>query len=346
MRVLVTGATGLIGCHAAARLAAEGHEVRALVRDAAKLARVLAPFPGAAERVEARVGDVNDAASLRAALAGCDAALHAAGVFSHALADAERLRRVNVEGTRGVLGAAAEAGLAPIVHVSSMLALFPPPGPVQRADDPVARPRGMYAATKAEGERIARGLQQAGAPVVCVYPSSTHGPYDPTVGSGPELIASTVRSGRVLVTEGGLAYTDVRDLAALLAALFASVAPPPRLMAPSSFLPHARYHALLCELTGRVLAPVRIPGAVLRAMGRAGDLRQRLLRRSARLTSEAAAVLTRSVPVDDAPARKLLGRDPIPLEESFRDLLVWMHRAGVLRSYHVGRLAEARGAPR
>jgi nucleoside-diphosphate-sugar epimerase len=232
---------------------------------------------------------------VRTALAGCDGALHCAGVFSHDLADAERLRRVNVEGTRCVLGAAAEAGLEPIVHVSSMLAMFPPPGPWLRADDPVTRPRGMYAATKADAERIARGLQDGGARVAIVYPSSTHGPHDPTLGSGPELIANTLRSGRVLVTQGGLAYTDVRDLAALLAALFAPGAHPRRIMAPSTFLPHARYHALLCELTGRRLEPLRIPGWCLRAMGRAGDLRQRLLGRPVQLTSEAAAVLTRSV---------------------------------------------------
>jgi nucleoside-diphosphate-sugar epimerase len=346
VKVLVTGATGLIGCHAAARLAAAGHEVRALVRDPAKLARVLAPFPGAAARVEACAGDATDAQSVRAALAGCDGALHCAGVFSHDLADAERLRQVNVEGTRCVLGAAAEAGLDPIVHVSSMLAMFPPAGERLRADDPVTRPRGMYAATKADAERIARGLQDGGARVAIVYPSSTHGPHDPTLGSGPELIANTLRSGRVLVTQGGLAYTDVRDLAALLAALFAPGERPRRIMAPSAFLPHARYHALLCELTGRALEALRIPGALLRAMGRAGDLRQRLLGRSVQLTSEAAAVLTRSVPVDDAPARERLGAEPIPLEDSFRDLLVWMHQAGVLSARCVGRLAgEPAGAP-
>jgi nucleoside-diphosphate-sugar epimerase len=338
LRILVTGATGLVGCHAAARLAAAGHEVRALVRDPAKLARVLAPFR---VRVEARAGDVTDPGSVEQALAGCEGVLHAAGVFSHDLGAAERLRRVNVEGTRNVLGAAARGATGPIVHVSSLLALrLPPPGPQQRADDPVARPRAMYAATKAAAERIARELQERGARLAIVYPSSTHGPCDPTVGSGPEFIANALRAGRVLVTEGGLSYTDVRDLAALLAALFAPGARARRLLAPASFLTHARAHALLCELTGRPLAATRLPGWGIRLLGRAGDLRQRWLRRTTPLTGEAALVLTRSVPVDDAEARRILGADPIPIERSFRDVLVWMHRAGVLEARHVGRLAS------
>jgi len=340
VRILVTGATGLIGCHAAARLVAAGHEVRALVRDPAKLARVLAPFPGAAAGVEARRGDLGDAPAVAAALAGCDGALHCAGVFSHELASAERLRRVNVEGARGVLSAAAEAGARAIVHVSSLVALrFPPPGPEQRADDPVGRPRAMYGATKARAEEIARELAARGAPVSIVYPSSVHGPHDPTVGSGPEFISGAIRAGRVLVTEGGLSYTDVRDLADLLAALFAGPRAPARWMAPARFLSHERYHALLCEITGRRLAALRLPGRALRLLGSAGDLRQRLLGHELRLTREAAEILTRSTPVDDRAARALLGRDPIAIERSFRDLLVWMHAAGVLAAGHVGRLA-------
>jgi len=343
MKILVTGATGLIGSHAAARLAADGHAVRALVRSPEKLVRVLAPFPGAAAAVEPVEGDVLDAAGVAAALAGAEGVLHCAGVFSHERADAEQLRRVNVEGTRAVLESAAAAGARPIVHVSSMLALFPPPGPVLRADDPVTHPRGMYAATKADADRFARSLEERGAAVSIVYPGSVHGPNDPTLGSGPAFLANAMRAGRVLVTQGGLAYTDVRDLAALLAALFRIPSPPPRIVAPSFFVTHARFHALVCELTGRRIAASRLPGALLRGLGHAGDLRQRLFGRRAALSHEAALVLTQSVPLDDAEARRLLGGAPRTPEDSFRDLFRWLHAAKALAPHHVGRLADTEG---
>jgi nucleoside-diphosphate-sugar epimerase len=342
VKLLVTGATGLIGSHACARLLDAGHALRALVREPAKLVRVLAPFPGAATRVEPCAGDVTDPRSVAAALAGCGGLLHCAGLFSHALGDAETLRRTNVEGTRVVLEAAAAAGLARIVHVSSMLALSPR-GSRLRPDDPVASPRALYAATKAAAEHVARGVGARGAPLTIVYPASVHGPDDPSVGSGPDFVARALREGRVLVCPGGLAWTDVRDLAALLAGLFAPGPQPARLMAPSFFLSHARFHALLCELTGRELRAQRLPGFALRALGRLGDLGQRWLGRPAALTHEAALVLTRSVPLDDAEARARLGRAPAPPEPSFRDLLVWLHGAGVLEAYHVGRLAQRRG---
>ncbi len=339
MRILVTGATGLIGCHAVARLAAAGHAVRALVRDPAKLERVLAPFGSELGQVTSHPGDITDVASVRRALRHCDALLHCAGAFSHDLADAARIEQVNVEGTRIVLGVSADVGLEKMVFISSMLALFPPKSDVMSPDDPVTQPRAMYAATKAAAERGARRLQARGVPLAIVYPGSTQGPHDPTIGGGPELIANSLRAGRVLVTEGGLAYTDVRDLATLLAALFSGTPHPARLFAPSFFVTHARNHALLCELTGRAIKADRIPGAALRLMGRLGDLGQRFGRR-AQLTREAAEVLTRSVPLDDADARKLLNREPISDEASFRDLLGWMHEVGFLEAKHVGSLVR------
>jgi dihydroflavonol-4-reductase len=343
MRILVTGATGLIGVHAVARLLEAGHGVRVLLREPRRLAPALCPLGGKPEEVEVATGDVRDARAVGSALAGCDGLLHCAGLFSSALADRDLLWDVNVEGTRTALGAAVEMGLERIVFVSSVLALFPPRGPLMTADDEVTEPRSMYAATKAEAERFARSLRPAKTRVSIVYPAACHGPHDPTFSAGPQLVAQALRTGEVLVTEGGLPYTDVRDLADVIAALFDAAEPPARLMGPAFYLRHERYRALLSELTARPLKARRVPGWLLRAMGRFGDLTQRF-GRPALLTSEAAQVLTRSVPSDQTAARALLRREAVPEAASFRDLLTWMHEAGHLDAKAVGRLAGG-GSP-
>lgn len=349
MRILVTGATGLIGGHATAQLLAAGHRVRAFVREASKLDRVLAPIVGgdacepslAARGLEVAIGDLADAASIERALEGCQGLLHCAGLFSPDVDSAALLEEINVEGTRRVLEAGVAASLERIVHVSSILALFPPAGPEMKADDPVTQPRSMYAATKARAERIARSLQSA-APLTIVYPAAVQGPEDPTFSIGPQLVANALSQGKVLLTTGGLPYSDARDLAAVIVAVFAGATTSTRLMAPSFYVPHDRYRALLESLTGRTLSAQRVPGWGLRAMGRLGDLAQRL-GRDAQLTYEAAEVLTRSVPVDDREARRILGREPISDEDSFRDLIRWMVRAGHLDAAFAGRLATTPG---
>ena len=339
MRILVTGATGLVGCHAVSALLAAGHRLRVFVREPAKVDRVLAPFGRQSADVEVATGEITDASSVDAALVDCEALLHCAGLFSPKLADGDLLERVNFEGTRVVVEAAISHRLEQIVFVSSMLALMPSKGPRVTAEDDVTRPQSMYASTKARAERLVRELQERGAPITIVYPAACQGPDDPTLSTGPQLVVNAVRDGGTLVTEGGLAYTDVRDLAAVLSAVFAGKTTARRLMAPSFFLTHERYHALLSELTGRELRAKRVPGWLMRGMGRLGDLSQRF-GRQALLTSEAASVLTRSVPVDDREARRCLGREPITAEASFRDLLDWLGRTGQLESESLGRLAE------
>jgi dihydroflavonol-4-reductase len=329
MRILVTGATGLIGCHAVATLLDAGHQVRVFVREPAKLDRVLLPLGKSRADVEIATGEITDASSVDAALPGCDGLLHCAGLFSPELSEAVRLERVNVEGTRVVLEAARKAAVERTVFISSMLALFPPEGPLQTSEDDVSQPRSMYARTKARAECIAREFQAAGAPITIVYPAACQGPDDPTLSTGPQLVVNALRDGRSLVTEGGLPYTDVRDLALLLKAIFDGETSTSRLMAPSFFLTHDRYHALLSEISGRPLRAIRVPGWLMRVMGRCGDLLQ-YLGRSTLLTSEAAAVLTRSVPFDDREARALLGREAISAEASFRALVDWLVRAGHL----------------
>ena len=67
MRALVTGATGFIGSHVTRALLRRGYEVRVLVRRGCDQRNIQGLD------VEVALGDLCEPASLRAALAGCDA---------------------------------------------------------------------------------------------------------------------------------------------------------------------------------------------------------------------------------------------------------------------------------
>lgn len=340
MKALVTGATGLLGCHITAALLAAGHEVRALVRDPARLTQALAPFGVDDVRLEATVGDLLDDTSVTAALAGREAVVHAAGYFSNDVSQADRMRAINVEAPKRLFLAAADARIDPIIYISSILALFPPPGDCQRADDPVQAPEGVYAQTKADAERAARDCQARGLPVVTIYPGAVHGPHDPTFSIGPQMIANFLRTGTVLVTENGLVYTDVRDIARLAVAVLEPGRGPRRYMFGGNFLSHSELHALLSALTGRPLRSQQLPGWLLRALGRLGDLGTRVFGKQPDLTYEKALVLTASVPCDDTPAITEFGLEPLSAKKSFSDLLRWMYTSGRLSAAEVGRLAD------
>ena len=102
MTVLVTGGTGFVGSHVAARLRASGRAVRLLVRDPAKPARV--PVLRDVTGLDVVAGDVTDRDSVERALDGCTAVVHSAAHVSLAERDAERVEAVNVGGTRNGWG--------------------------------------------------------------------------------------------------------------------------------------------------------------------------------------------------------------------------------------------------
>ncbi|HEY2427355.1 MAG TPA: SDR family NAD(P)-dependent oxidoreductase, partial [Acidimicrobiales bacterium] len=174
MRVMVTGGTGFVGAHTVKALVDAGHSVRLLVRTPAKIDEVLKPL--GVNAPDYVVGDMTDEASVEAAMEGCDGALHAAAVVALDQRRAAAVLEANPRGAEVVLGAAVRRGLDPIVHVSSVSALFAPGVEVIHADLPPTRWGSGYGRSKAKAEEVARRLQEAGAPVVITYPGAVLGP--------------------------------------------------------------------------------------------------------------------------------------------------------------------------
>jgi nucleoside-diphosphate-sugar epimerase len=110
-RVLVTGATGMLGSSVVDAFREAGWDVRALVRDPERAGWLADLGVGLAP------GDLVDAASIRSAARGCDVVVHAAAAIG-AGSDMEAFEKVNVVGTQAVVAAAYRAG-ARLVHMSS-----------------------------------------------------------------------------------------------------------------------------------------------------------------------------------------------------------------------------------
>src|SRR4029077_4885827 len=114
MLVFLTGATGFVGSHVARSLAAQGADLRLLVRPASDLRNIQELQ---AERV---IGDLRDTASLKKAVAGCDVIFHVAADYRLWVRDPEQMYRSNVEGTRAILEAARESRVRRVVYTSSV----------------------------------------------------------------------------------------------------------------------------------------------------------------------------------------------------------------------------------
>jgi dihydroflavonol-4-reductase len=205
--VAVTGASGFVGAHVAAALLRSGHAVRALVRDARRVAPALT---GDVEVVEA---DVLDAAAMRSAMRGCSLLFHVAGLVG--ARPAARVWDVNARGPVLAVEAAAAAGVGRVVVTSTCTTIGPGIGRTERSP---GRSLGFaYVDSKRAGERAALAEGAArGVDVVVVNPTYMLGAaLDRASGVSPSArVVANYLAGRLpLVLDSTNNFSDVADVA-------------------------------------------------------------------------------------------------------------------------------------
>jgi len=208
MDVLVTGATGFLGSHVAARLMARGHRVRGLVR-AGRDASALA-----AAGAEVATGDLLDEGSLRQACRGRTGLVHCAAMTGNWSRRAAEQRAVNVEGTARLYAAAQDLGIARIVHVSTIATLGANRDGRPLTESSACNIRDLrlpYVESKLESEERALSTARDGLPVVVVNPCHLVGPrFD---GRLPAEVARLATRRMRLAPPGGVSVADVEDVA-------------------------------------------------------------------------------------------------------------------------------------
>ncbi len=312
MRVLITGGTGFVGAWTARAVQEDGHQTRFLVRNPARLAT-------SAEQIgvdvsDYVVGDIADSETTAAALDGCDAVIHCAAMVSTDPERAEEMLRTNLDGAHNVLGAAVASELDPIIHVSSFTALFRPDLQMLHANLPVVGGADGYGKSKAAVETYARGLQNKDAPVNITYPGMVLGPpAGDQFGEAAEGVEAAVKMRGVPGRGAAWTVVDVRDLAALHAALLQPGHGPRRYMAGGQRIPVGELASLLGSAVDRDISVYPVPDTVLRGVGRLFDVIGDRLPFETPINSAAMQYYTQMPPSDDSPSERDLGiayRDP------------------------------------
>src|SRR5450759_55142 len=175
MRILVTGATGFIGCHLAQLLATQGHEVVATGRpeNAAELAR--------AERVRhagilLRTGSLLDKGFAEELLGECEAVIHLAGAQHEGNVPDAYFRDVNVLGIRMLLDAAVRRGVRRSFY-GSTIQNYGSASQGELDEESAPRPENIYGVTKLEAERVTAEFSSQ-IEICVVRISETYGPGD------------------------------------------------------------------------------------------------------------------------------------------------------------------------
>ena len=210
MKVFLTGATGFVGHHVAKALAAEGADLRMLVRKTSNL-KNLEGIPG-----DTVLGDLAQPESFAPALAACDAVMHVAADYRLWIRDPDAMYRANVDGTRDLLRLAREANVPRFVYTSSVATMhFRTDGIVINEDTPVslADMVGHYKRSKFLAEQQAIAAAQDGQRVMILNPTSPIGPNDQKPTPTGRIFVDFLNGKFPAYMDTGLNLVDVSEVA-------------------------------------------------------------------------------------------------------------------------------------
>ena len=326
MKVFLTGATGFVGHHVAQTLAAEGAELRLLVRKTSNLKNL------EGIRGETHVGDLSEPESLRPALAGCDAVVHVAADYRLWIRDPKAMYRTNVDGTRELLRMARETEVPRFVYTSSVATMhFRTDGLVINEDTPVSLKDmvGHYKRSKFLAEREAVAAAEGGQKVIILNPTTPIGPNDAKPTPTGRIFVDFLNRKFPAYMDTGLNLVDVAEVARTHAAALTVGTPGKRYILGGENLTLKQILDKMSAITGIPSPTMRIPFGVAATYAFFEEwITGRIRGREPRATLEEVRMGRKKMYASSAHAQQELGFRIVPIYPAMRAAIEWFRAHG------------------
>ena len=325
--MLVTGASGFVGSAVARALLKAGRRVRVLLRPESDRRNV------ADLAVEARLGSLEDHASLRAALEGCGALYHVAADYRLWVRDPAAMYRANVDGTRALMAAALAVGVGRVVYTSSVATLgLKDDGSAADETTPSTLDDmiGPYKRSKFLAEEAVRALvRERNLPAVIVNPSTPIGPRDVKPTPTGRMIVEAASGRMPAFVDTGLNLVHVDDVAEghLLAEAKGVIGE--RYILGGEDLTLAEILRRIAALVGRKPPTVRVPIPAIWPIALVAEVAGRVTGREPFVTLYGLRMARHKMFFSSEKAKRALGYAPRPAEAGLADAIAWFRQAGM-----------------
>ena len=326
MKVFLTGATGFVGHHVARALAAEGAELRLLVRKSSNLAN-LEGIAG-----DTHVGDLSEPETLKPALSGCDAVMHVAADYRLWIPDPQAMYRANVDGTRELLRMAREARVPRVVYTSSVATMhFRTDGIVINEDTPVslADMVGHYKRSKFMAEQEAIIAARGGQRVIILNPTTPIGSNDAKPTPTGRIFVDFLNGKFPAYVDTGLNLVDVCEVARTHVAALTGGTPGSRYILGGENLTLKQILDKMSAITGIPSPTVEIPFAIAATYAFFEEwITGRIRGKEPRATLEEVRMGRKKMFASSARAEQELGFRIVPVYPAMRAAIEWFRQHG------------------
>jgi dihydroflavonol-4-reductase len=325
--VLVTGASGFVGAAVVRALLARGRKLRVLLRPRSDRRNLVGLD------VEPRIGALEDAASLAAAIEGCGALYHVAADYRLWVKDEGAMVRANVEGTRLLMEAALARRVASIVYTSSVatLGLIGEGTPSdENTPSTLGDMIGPYKRSKYMAEEVVRDLvRQRGLPAVIVNPSTPVGPGDVKPTPTGRMIVEAASGKMPAFVDTGLNIVHVDDVAAGHLLAEERGVPGERYILGGEDLSLAEILKRIALLTGRKPPTISVPIPAIWPIAIAAEAWARLTDKPPLVTRDELRMAKKKMFFSSAKAERALGYRARPAQQALADAVAWFRQAGM-----------------
>ncbi len=320
MKVLVTGANGLLGHHIVFELLRQKHKVSVIIRSKRNIYFDL-------NKVEVHIGNFTDYEQLKSASLGCDAIIHTAAITTHNLIHYEDYQNINTFGATLMVRVATELNIHKIVFVSTANTVgFGEPNQLADETFPVCFPfsKSYYAQSKFEAEQIFKdAAKESAIHIVIINPTFMIGAFDPKPSSG-KLILRAYRKLILFIPRGGKNFVPVTDVANVVCNALSQGRSGERYLVSGENLSFAEFYIRQKRIGNYKQLIIRIPDFFLEALGKTGDL----IRKFGVKTEICSMNLNQLIIQEhytNTKAKKELGMKPTSLEKALKDAIDWFN---------------------
>ena len=326
MKVLVTGANGLLGSNVVRELLHSGYEVRGMVRENSNLLSL--------KKVDTELiqGEITNPADIRKAFAGCEIVVHTAANTSQWPTYYEAYKKTNVYATQLILDEAVRRMVKKFIYVSSANTFAPGaidcPGTEKSPFDMKGKSGYMLSKYLAQ-DSVLSEFKRSGLPAIVVNPTFMLGKYDVKPSSG-QIILMAHKKLLIPCPPGGKNFVHVTDVARGIVNAIRVGKHGECYLLGNENLSYRDFYEKMKRVTGFPKAQIRLRRSLIGVAGEMGSLYENLWRKPAKLNRVNARLLCLDNYYSPDKAVRYLKIPQTPVEQAIEDACEWFGQVGYL----------------
>ena len=327
MKILVTGASGLLGSNVARELYKAGEEVKLFLRPSSDQ-RGIADLP-----CEIFYGDITSYEKIEKAVKDCHAIVHAASSTSILPMDFKYYEAINVLGTENIVKAALKNGNKRLIYVSTANAFGPgtkaTPG-TELSEFSLFNYNSGYINSKYIAQQsVLEAVEKYNLNASVVNPTFIVGPYDVKPSSG-KLLLYGLQNKIVWCPPGGKNFVHVRDVALGIHQVLLNGKNGHCYLLSGENLSYFEFFTLLRQVSGKKTRIVRLPKSLLYGAGYASGIWSAISRQKKEMNRTNLKLACLDNYYCGNKAKKSFSLSHTPVRESIEDAIKWFENEGYI----------------